>query len=67
MVSVERSRWRRAGQRGKASRRWEEAHASQASRAGARDTKPDERYTVVGEEREHRTPPRWAMGSLSGP
>ncbi len=30
-----------------------------------RDTKPDERRKVSGEERENRTTPRWAIGSLS--
>ena len=66
-MSLERSRWRRAGQRGKDSRRWEEALASQARLAGARDPKQDERYTVSGEAREPRTPPRGALGRLSGP
>src|SRR5438128_1783854 len=61
------TRWRRADQCGKDSRRWEEALASQASLASARDTKQDERYKVLGEAREHRTPPRWARGSLRGP
>src|SRR5437867_11433450 len=67
MVSLERIRWRSADRCGKDSRRGEEALTSQASRAGARDTKQDERSKVSGEEREHRTTPRRATGSLSGP
>ena len=67
MVSVEKIRCRSADRRGKDSRRWEEARTSQASLAGARDTKQDEHYKVSGEERENRTTPRRATGSLSGP
>jgi len=67
MVSLERIRWRSADRCGKDSRRWEEALASQASLSWARDTKKDERYKVSGEERENRTTPRRATGSLSGP
>jgi len=66
-VAVEKIRRRSADHRGKASRRWEEARASQARRACARDTKQEERYKVAGQDREHRTPPRWASGRLSGP
>src|SRR5438128_1283052 len=67
MVSLEKIRGRSAARCGKDSRRWEEALTSQASRAGARDPKKDERYKGSGEERENRTPPRRATGSLSGP
>ncbi len=52
----------------KDSRRWEEAHASQTSLfAKKRVTKKEERGTKVsGEDRENRTNPRRAFGSLSG-
>jgi hypothetical protein len=67
MVSWCRIRCRSADRRGKDSRRWEEALASHASLSWERDTKPEERGKVSGEEREHRTTPRRAIGSLSGP
>src|SRR5262245_56868373 len=67
MVSVEQIRGRSADQGGQDSRRGEEAGPSQASLAGARDTKPDARDKGAGEEREHCTPPRRATGRLSGP
>src|SRR5215475_12064010 len=67
MVSLEQIRWRSADRGGQDSRRGEEAGPSQASLAGARDTKPDERDKVAGEEREHCTPPRRATGRLRGP
>lgn len=67
MVALSRTRWRRADRRGKDARRWEEALASQARCAGARDIKKDERDKVSGEERENRTTPRRAIGRLSGP
>src|SRR5437660_3556528 len=67
MVSLEKIRGRSAARCGKDSRRWEEALTAQGSRAGARDPKKDERYKGSGEEREHRTTPRRATGSLSGP
>jgi hypothetical protein len=66
MVSLEKIRCRSADRCGKDSWRWEEARTSQASLAGARDTKQDERSKVLGEEREHCTTPRQAIGSLRG-
>lgn len=66
MVSLGHSRRRSADRRGEDSRRGEEASASHPSLAQARDTKPEACPKASGQEREHRTPPRWAIGSLSG-
>src|SRR5262249_10073274 len=59
-------RWRSAARRGEDSRRGEEASASHTSLARPRDTKPETRPKVSGKEREPRTPPRGASGSLRG-
>jgi len=66
MVSLGQIRRRSADRRGEDSRCGEEASASPTSRARARDTKPEAHPKASGKEREHRTPPRWAIGSLSG-
>jgi hypothetical protein len=66
MVSLGNIRPRRADHRGEDSRRGEEAPAPHTSRAQAGDTKPEARPKGSGKDREHRTTPRWAIGSLSG-
>src|SRR5437870_6454511 len=66
MVSLGHIRRRSADRRGEDSRRGEEASASPTSLARARDTKPAARPKASGKEREHRTPPRGAIGSLRG-
>jgi hypothetical protein len=60
-------RRRRADRSGQDSWRWEAALASQARLAEERNTKHEQRCQGSGKEREHRTPPRRASGSLSGP
>ena len=66
MVSLGHIRGRSADRHGEDSRRGEEASASHTSLARPRDTKPETRPKASGKEREHRTTPRWASGSLSG-
>jgi hypothetical protein len=66
MVSVGNIRPRSADHRGEDSRRGAEASAAHTSLAQARDTQPEARPQASGKEREHRTPPRWATGSLRG-
>jgi len=66
MVSLGTIRRRSAAQGGKDARRGEEASASHMSLARARDTKPEARRKGAGQAREHRTPPRWAIGRLRG-
>ncbi len=65
-VSLCRIRYRSAARMGKDSRRAEALVPLRRAVCGStRDTKPDERRKVSGEERENRTTPRWAIGSLS--
>jgi hypothetical protein len=66
LVSWGHIRRRRADRRGKDSRRGEEASAAHTSLARPRDTQPETRPKASGKEREHRTPPSWASGSLRG-
>lgn len=65
-VSVGPIRRRRADRRGADSRRGEEASAAHTSLAQSRDTKSEACPKVSGQEREHRPPPRGAMGRRSG-
>src|SRR4029453_1388654 len=57
-------RRRSAAQRGKDSRRGKEAPAFHTSLGRPRDTKQEARPKGSGKERENRTTPRWAIGSL---
>ena len=66
MVPLGTIRLRSADRRGKDSRRGKETPAFHTSLSQERDTKKEAWYKVSGEDRENRTTPRWAIGSLSG-
>lgn len=66
MVALGQSRRRRAARRGADARRGEEASASHTRLVPARATPPEACPKGSGQAREHRTPPRGALGSRRG-